>query len=46
VADVRGVQFVFQLCSFLPVIGLLAAFLPARAGLGRPAAGSGPSPAS
>jgi FSR family fosmidomycin resistance protein-like MFS transporter len=28
VADVTGVQFVFMLCSFLPVIGLLAAFLP------------------
>jgi FSR family fosmidomycin resistance protein-like MFS transporter len=28
VADVTGVQFVFMLCSFLPAIGLLAAFLP------------------
>ncbi|HEY9182694.1 MAG TPA: MFS transporter [Gammaproteobacteria bacterium] len=27
-ADVAGIQFVFNLCSFLPVIGLLAAFLP------------------
>ena len=32
-ADVTGVQFVFKLCSFLPLIGLLAAFLPhTRAG--------------
>ncbi len=27
-ADVHGVEFVFKLCSWLPVIGLLAAFLP------------------
>jgi FSR family fosmidomycin resistance protein-like MFS transporter len=27
-ADVTGVQFVFKLCSFLPLLGLLAAFLP------------------
>ena len=27
-ADVTGIRFVFTLCSFLPVIGLLAAFLP------------------
>jgi FSR family fosmidomycin resistance protein-like MFS transporter len=27
-ADSVGIQFVFKLCSFLPVIGLLAAFLP------------------
>jgi FSR family fosmidomycin resistance protein-like MFS transporter len=40
-ADAQGVQYVFHLCSFLPVIGLLAAFLPARAGLGRPASGLG-----
>ena len=30
-ADVTGVRFVFQLCSFLPAIGLLAAFLPRTA---------------
>lgn len=30
VADVTGVEHVFQLCSFLPAIGLLAAFLPRR----------------
>lgn len=41
VADIEGVQYVFKLCSFLPVLGLLAAFLPARAGLGRPAAAVG-----
>ena len=28
VADTNGIQFVFKLCSFLPVLGLLAAFLP------------------
>jgi FSR family fosmidomycin resistance protein-like MFS transporter len=28
VADATGIQFVFKLCSFLPLLGLLAAFLP------------------
>jgi FSR family fosmidomycin resistance protein-like MFS transporter len=28
VADANGIQFVFRLCSFLPVLGLLAVFLP------------------
>jgi FSR family fosmidomycin resistance protein-like MFS transporter len=28
VADVRGIEFVFHLCSFLPALGLLAALLP------------------
>jgi FSR family fosmidomycin resistance protein-like MFS transporter len=28
VADARGIQFVFSLCSFLPVLGLLAVLLP------------------
>ncbi len=37
IADVTGVRFVFQLCSFLPAIGLLAAFLPRTAGMPRPA---------
>jgi FSR family fosmidomycin resistance protein-like MFS transporter len=41
VADVEGVQYVFKLCSFLPVLGLLAAFLPTPAGLGRPAVAVG-----
>jgi len=27
-ADVQGIEFVFTVCSFLPAIGLLAAFLP------------------
>ena len=27
-ADARGIGFVFQVCAFLPLIGLLAAFLP------------------
>ena len=28
VADARGIGFVFNLCSVLPVLGLLTAFLP------------------
>jgi FSR family fosmidomycin resistance protein-like MFS transporter len=28
VADLRGIEFVYSLCSYLPLIGLLAAFLP------------------
>ncbi len=28
IADVTGIEYVYQLCSFLPVIGLLTAFLP------------------
>jgi FSR family fosmidomycin resistance protein-like MFS transporter len=27
-ADARGIEFVYQLCAFLPAIGLLTAFLP------------------
>jgi MFS transporter, FSR family, fosmidomycin resistance protein len=27
-ADARGIEFVYQICAFLPAIGLLAAFLP------------------
>jgi hypothetical protein len=27
-ADRRGIQFVFQVCSYLPLIGLLTALLP------------------
>ena len=27
-ADVVGIESVYQLCAFLPMIGLLAAFLP------------------
>ncbi|HJR71162.1 MAG TPA: MFS transporter, partial [Gammaproteobacteria bacterium] len=36
-ADATGIQFVFMLCSFLPAIGLLAAFLPHAATTTRPA---------
>ena len=28
IADATGIEFVYQVCSFLPVIGLLTAFLP------------------
>jgi FSR family fosmidomycin resistance protein-like MFS transporter len=34
-ADTTGVEFVFKLCSFLPAIGLLAAFLPHAVGTRR-----------
>ncbi|HEY2892073.1 MAG TPA: MFS transporter [Dongiaceae bacterium] len=27
-ADIKGIDFVYQLCSFLPALGILAAFLP------------------
>lgn len=37
-ADATGIQFVFMLCSFLPAIGLLAAFLPQATRPKRPAA--------
>ena len=37
VADLTNINFVYRVCSFLPVIGLLTAFLPnvKRAGLDR-----------
>jgi FSR family fosmidomycin resistance protein-like MFS transporter len=28
IADLKGIAFVYQVCAFLPAIGLLAAFLP------------------
>lgn len=34
VADARGIDFVFVLCSFLPAVGLLTVFLPRRPALG------------
>ena len=27
-ADIKGIDFVYQLCSYLPALGILAAFLP------------------
>jgi MFS transporter, FSR family, fosmidomycin resistance protein len=27
-ADWKGIEFVYRLCAFLPLIGLLTAFLP------------------
>lgn len=27
-ADLKGIDFVFSICSYLPALGLLAAFLP------------------
>ena len=44
-ADATSIDFVYQICAFLPAIGLLAAFLP---NLGRPvppAAARSPAPA-
>jgi MFS transporter, FSR family, fosmidomycin resistance protein len=41
-ADTFGINAVYQMCAFLPLIGLLAAFLPATASpLPRPAVPSG-----
>lgn len=28
VADIKGIDFVYQICSFLPLLGLLTVFLP------------------
>ena len=28
IADAKGIEFVYQICAYLPAIGLLAAFLP------------------
>lgn len=36
-ADETGIELVFKLCSFLPALGLLAAFLPHAGGAERPA---------
>jgi FSR family fosmidomycin resistance protein-like MFS transporter len=27
-ADLKGIEFVYAVCAFLPALGLLAAFLP------------------
>jgi FSR family fosmidomycin resistance protein-like MFS transporter len=40
-ADRTSIEFVYRLCSFLPAIGLLAAFLPTET-----ASGAGPRPAA
>jgi len=29
VADWKGIEFVYHVCSFLPLLGLLTVFLPA-----------------
>jgi MFS transporter, FSR family, fosmidomycin resistance protein len=42
-ADVYGIDYVYRICSFLPLIGLLAAFLP---DLGRPSRQSSGPPTS
>jgi FSR family fosmidomycin resistance protein-like MFS transporter len=28
VADARGIDYVFEICSYLPLLGLLTVFLP------------------
>ncbi len=28
IADVKGIDFVYQICSYLPFLGLLTVFLP------------------
>jgi FSR family fosmidomycin resistance protein-like MFS transporter len=28
VADAEGIEFVYRICAYLPVLGVLAAFLP------------------
>jgi FSR family fosmidomycin resistance protein-like MFS transporter len=38
-ADHTSINFVFLVCSFLPLIGLLTAFLPDQGGAGRRGAG-------
>src|SRR3546814_3509979 len=32
IADARGIEFVYHICSFLPLIGLLTVFPPKEAG--------------
>ena len=34
-ADLHGIAFVYQLCSFLPLLGILAAFLPDKGAAAR-----------
>jgi FSR family fosmidomycin resistance protein-like MFS transporter len=41
-ADLTSIGFVFEACSFLPLIGLIAYFLPAINDTGRVAPGGGP----
>ncbi len=36
IADARGIEYVYRLCSFLPAIGLLTVFLPNTRGLPEP----------
>ena len=43
-ADLYGIYFVYQLCAFLPAIGLVAWFLPDVEGARRRAAGGVPAP--
>jgi len=32
-ADLRGIEFVYQLCAYLPLLGLLTILLPRRRNL-------------
>ncbi len=44
VADVSGIDLVIQVCAYLPLLGLLAAFLPTDRKLHALSAGAGSSP--
>lgn len=35
IADAKGLAFVYTLCSFIPAVGIIAAFLPSMGGMGR-----------
>jgi FSR family fosmidomycin resistance protein-like MFS transporter len=35
VADAKGLEYVYMLCSFIPAMGIIAAFLPSTGGRGR-----------
>src|SRR5690606_35644679 len=35
IADARGIEYVYWVCSFLPFVGLLAVFLPNPRKIGR-----------
>ena len=42
-ADSRGIEFVYRLCSFLPLLGLLTVLLPNIPRPSLPAGGAGPA---
>ncbi|HRY26346.1 MAG: MFS transporter [Geminicoccaceae bacterium] len=42
-ADARGIEFVYRVCAFLPILGVLTIFLPRRSRPGRRVASSAPA---